>query len=115
MRRLCAVLAGTIAPLVPGCASALPTGFDEEAPDGRIQAIVQAARAGDRSAIPDLIAQLDADDPAVRLFAIRALEQLTGETLGYEHAAPPPEREAAIERWVQWADEAELARAGDGR
>ncbi len=87
---------------LPGCASALPVGFEEEAPDGRIHAIVDTARDEDSSKIPDLVAQLDSDDPAVRMFAIRALERLTDQTLGFHHADAPLDREQAIERWVRW-------------
>lgn len=93
-----------------GC-TPIPKGFDSPEPAARIEAAVEAARTGDTGAIPDLIGLLDSDDPATRLVAIRSLERLTGETLGYDHAAAEPEREAAIGRWVEW----ERARAdGDG-
>ncbi len=88
---------------LPSCGKALPVGFDQEAPDGRIHAIIEAARRRDTSRIPDLVEQLDSDDPAVRLFAIRALEYLTGTTLGYDYAAPLTRREEAIARWEQYA------------
>ncbi len=95
-------MAAAIASQIPACASALPVGFDEEAPDGRIHAIIDAARTRDTAKIPDLIAQLDSDDPAVRLFAIRTLELLTDQTHGYHHADSPAAREMAIDNWVQW-------------
>ncbi len=91
--------------VLSACGKALPIGFDQEAPDGRIHAIVDAARRYDTSRIPDLVEQLDSDDPAVRLFAIRALEHLTGTTLGYDHAAPRARREIAIARWERYADD----------
>jgi 23S rRNA A2030 N6-methylase RlmJ len=43
---------------------------------------------------------LGSDDPAVRLYAIVALEKITGERRGYSPYDPPYEREQAIERWV---------------
>ncbi len=100
-----ALTASALIAQLPACASALPVGFDEEAPDGRIHAIVDAARTGDQSRIPDLIAQLDSDDPAVRLFAIRALERLTNQTLGYHHADSIFVRDQAIDRWVHWLED----------
>ena len=51
-----------------------------------------------------LIGQLESTDPAARLLAIQALERRTGETLGYQHAAPVWERRAAVNRWKQYAD-----------
>jgi hypothetical protein len=45
---------------------------------------------------------LDSDDPAARLVAIRALERITGQTLGYDHAGPEHERRLAVERWMEW-------------
>ena len=109
------VMAG--ATIIPGCASALPVGFDEEAPDGRIHAIVDAARSEDSARIADLIAQLDSDDPAVRMFAIRTLERLTNQTLGFHHADAPLDRDQAIKRWVLWLDSDTLPQslAGEGR
>lgn len=87
--------------LAGGCVK-IPKGFDSPEPAARIEAAVEAAESGDTSAIPDLIVLLDSDDPATRLVAIRSLERLTGQTLGYDHAAPRPEREEAVARWVEW-------------
>lgn len=88
------------------CARSTPEGFDAAAPEGRIPAIIDAARTGDRAAIPDLIGQLDSDDPAVRMFAIRTLERLTDRTFGYDHAAPERLRRPAVDRWTAWYDAA---------
>lgn len=85
-----------------GCASP-PKGFDSPVPAHRMDAAVDAAREGDRSAVPDLIGLLDSDDSLVRLVAIRSLERLTGQTLGYDHAASVWRRGEAVERWVAWA------------
>lgn len=73
------------------------------APEGRIEAIVDAARTGDQNAIPELIGGLDSDDGAVRMLSIRALQRMTGQTLGYDHAAPEWRRREAVERWMAWA------------
>ncbi len=85
-----------------GCRPGQVAGFDSPQPAARIDAILEAARSGDRSAIPDLIVMLDADDPLTRLLSIQTLEDLTGQTLGYEHDAPEFERSEAVGRWVRW-------------
>jgi hypothetical protein len=38
------------------------------------------------------------------MFAIGALERLTGETKGYDYAASEADREAAVEAWAAWVD-----------
>ncbi|TVS01799.1 MAG: hypothetical protein EA423_09675 [Phycisphaerales bacterium] len=101
MLTICFALAAPLA----GCTASAPATFDTDAPDGRIQAIVNAARADDRAAIRDLIDQLDSDDPAVRMLSIRTLERMTGETLGYRHSDPDHLRRAAVDRWVGWAEQ----------
>ncbi len=75
-------------------------GFDAASPAARTHAIEQAARTGDLDAVPKIVEQLDADDPAVRMLAIDVLHRLTGETYGFHHYDPPHERHAAIQRWV---------------
>jgi len=84
-----------------GCVQ-IPRGFDSPEPAARMEAAVDAVARNDRKAIPDIIALLDSDDPATRMVAIRSLERLTGQTLGYSHAAPKADRLKAIDRWVNW-------------
>jgi hypothetical protein len=86
-----------------GCANPdSAVGFQEQDPAARIRAIQQAAASKDEAAVPGLIQLLESDDPAERLLAIRALERITGQTMGYDHAAPVDERRAAAERWGGW-------------
>ena len=86
---------------VAGCADPeSAVGFHEKDPAARLRAIRQAAATRDASAVPSLIGLLQSDDPAERLLAIGALERITGETRGYDHAAPIDERNAAVERWA---------------
>lgn len=101
MRGSCTILAGLWTTLA-ACAPRSTASFDAPDPNARLKAIVAAAEEGDRRAIPRLIEQLDADDPAIRLFSIRALERLTGETHGFDHAGPYWERREAIGRWREW-------------
>lgn len=95
------IAAATIVTGVSGCASP-PQGFDSPDPSALLRAITDAAGARDPSAVPHLIEALDNDDPAVRLTAIRALERITGQTLGYDHAAPPWRRAAMVDDWQRW-------------
>jgi hypothetical protein len=83
------------------CASP-PGGFDSPEPAARLAAITKAAETRDRSAIPHLIEMLESDDPLVRMAAIRTLEDLTGQTHGYEHSDPEWKRKEAIKAWVEW-------------
>ena len=85
-----------------GCRPGQVPGFDSPQPAARVEAILDAAERGDRSALPDLIAMLDSDDPLARMLAIRTLEDMTGQTLGFEHDAPEFERSEAVGRWVEW-------------
>src|SRR4051812_15904385 len=48
-------------------------------PSIKIPAIQKAVRDKDMKAVPQLIKDLESDDPAVRLYANHALEQLTGQ------------------------------------
>ena len=97
-----------------GCGPSMPRGFDSPEPAARMDAVVQAARTNDRSAVPKIVPLLESDDPATRLLAIRTLEQLTGQTLGYDYAAPEAERGAAVERWNRYAAGGSLPATGPG-
>lgn len=92
--------------VLTGCANPdSAVGFDEPSPAARLRAIRQAGEQGDKSAIPGLIGELESDDPAERILAIRTLEKLTGQTHGYDHAASPDDRRAAAGRWAKWYSE----------
>ena len=68
-----------------------------------IPAIRATADAEAYEAIGRLIELLDSEDSAVRIYAIGALRDLTGQELGFRSWAPQAERQAAIERWRSWA------------
>ena len=98
---LCA--AGWAAGTIGGCANPDDAvGFQEKDPAARLRAIRRATSEQDHAAIPDLIRALESDDPAERLFAFRGLEKLTGQTLGYDHAASREDRTQAAKRWAEW-------------
>jgi hypothetical protein len=58
-------------------------------------------RLGTRS-VPLLIRRLEDEDPAARAAAFEALRRTTGETLGFDPAAPDEERAKATARWEEW-------------
>lgn len=93
-----------------GCGpAATDGGFDSANPAAKLYAIEYAAGANDRAAIPDLVEQLDSDDPAVRALAIATLQRLTGQTKGYRDFDPPDIRRQAIAQWVQAVRDGEFA------
>jgi hypothetical protein len=91
---LAVVAAGTAS-----CAPAIPVSFDSPEPGARNAAIVRAAASRRREDLPSLVRMLDSDDPVTRMLAIRTLERLTGDTLGYDAAAPAWERCLAVAKW----------------
>lgn len=98
--------------LLVGCGgSGQDPSFETGGPIGRTKAIGDAAASRDPGAIPDLIESLWSEDPAERMLAIRALESMTGETLGYGFADSEQKRTEAADRWVSWwrADRARSA------
>jgi hypothetical protein len=68
----------------------------------KIAGIREAMSKRDRSALPALVAQLDSDDPAVRLFAIQALGKFAGERFGYEYYLDEDQRKPALAKWQEW-------------
>jgi HEAT repeat protein len=93
--------AGIAALLCLGCASGATNRELLKSPNAyeRAAAAVRAAEAGDAGAVHTLVELLDDRDGGVRLYAIRALERMTGRTYDYQHYAPEVERDAAVERW----------------
>jgi hypothetical protein len=68
----------------------------------KIPAMKKAVREQDQSAIAQLVCDLDSDDPAVRLYAIKALEKLTGQRLGYQYYYDEEQRKPSLTRWQEW-------------
>src|SRR5688500_16663070 len=89
-----------------GCSE--PTGprtvFNEEL-TVKIPAIKEAGRTRDLSAAPQLVRDLESDDAAVRLFAIKGLRKIAGTEFGYVYYADVEQRRAAIIKWRQWLQE----------
>lgn len=88
---------------IGGCSAPRPT-IEVSNPDpaGKIPAMKKAVREHDLKVVRQLVKDLDSDDPAVRLFAIHALQELTGERYGYDYFADETQRKPALGRWQGW-------------
>ena len=71
-------------------------------PEVASAAMNKAAANKDRTAIVPLVKRLYDEDPAIRITAIRALKNITGEDMGYRSYSDQVERMTAIERWEAW-------------
>jgi hypothetical protein len=78
----------------------------------RVLAIRQAGETRDQTAVPRLVDRLEDEDEAVRIFAILALERITGERFGYRYSEPIEQQAAAIRRWREYVKRGEHL-AGD--
>lgn len=92
--------AGTMM-ILGGCTPPASKGdFESPDPAAKLYAVTRAGQEHNAARIPQLIEQLGSDDPAVRMYAILALEKITGERLGYVYYDPPNRRTEAIDRWL---------------
>lgn len=88
---------------VVGCkAPPVEPALDSDVAAQKVPALIEQVRQGDDADYEALVASLDDADPAVRLYAIRALEELTGQTHGYRYYQQSPDRRPAINRWKDW-------------
>ncbi|HEX8340282.1 MAG TPA: hypothetical protein VF624_05175 [Tepidisphaeraceae bacterium] len=94
---ICAAVAA-----VSGCARPTGKGIADEDASFKIPAIKSAVKHKDRSAAPQLVDDLSSTDSAVRLYAIGALERLTGEVFGYRYFDDDAARAPAVARWRAW-------------
>ena len=105
-------LAASVCVAMAGCIPTETPRIGAIDPSNNIPAIQEAARNGDSKAIPALVQQLDNDDPAVRFYAIEALQKLTGQTLGYEFYDDANSRKQAVARWQRWVTDHQEGKAG---
>ncbi|MGE5608728.1 MAG: hypothetical protein ACM359_05720 [Bacillota bacterium] len=92
-----------------GCAGQYESPLSNTDPSVKIPAMKKAVQHKDATLATrrQLVTDLDSDDPAVRLYAIHALEGLTGQRLGYEHYLDRDQRQPALNQWRQWLAEQE--------
>ena len=79
-----------------------PISITSRDPASRIPAIKKAVSARDSQTAQHLVKSLESEDPAIRFYAIRGLQDLTGETFGYVWYADDPNRGEALEKWRRW-------------
>src|SRR5689334_364808 len=81
------VLAGSLCCCAGGCflfgGGREPISVKSRDPASKIPAIKKAVESKDSQTAKDLVKALESDDPAIRFYAIRGLQDLTGETFGY--------------------------------
>lgn len=102
MRHVVRMIVGGALVLLLGCGGHGPRTVSNPDLSAKIPAIEDAARVHDRSAIPQLIKDLESDDATVRFYAIRGLHALTGRTLGYRYYDSDDDRHAEVLRWKEW-------------
>ena len=68
----------------------------------KVQAIRIAADRKDLTAAPQLVKDLESDDPALRMYAIKGLQEMSGEDFGYVYYGDVEQRRPAVARWRQW-------------
>jgi len=76
--------------------------FQDEDPKTRIAAIRGAGQDKLESALPYLVDRLTDSEAEVRMFAIIALQEITGLTHDYHHYGGAAARREAVERWRKW-------------
>lgn len=82
-----------------------PSVITSNDPGSKIPAIKRAAtEPRDTETARQLVKSLGSDDPAIRFYAIRGLQTLTGETFGYVWYADEPERRGSMDKWKQWIE-----------
>ena len=78
-------------------------------PDVATGAMSQAAENKSTRSIVPLVKRLYDEDPVIRLSAIRALREITGQDFGYRYYEPEVQRIEAIKRWQAWLVQQNLA------
>lgn len=83
-----------------GCSSGRTRAeLSSPSPIARARATVALAEQRDPAAVHKLVDLLEDPDQAVRMYAILALQRMTGEDFGYRYYDREAERRPAVERW----------------
>jgi len=61
-----------------------------------------AADKRDWRAVPQMVTDLESDDPAIRFYAIEGLRRITGLTFDFHYYEDEAQRQPAVDRWNQW-------------
>lgn len=95
-----------------GCRA--PGDLDSPNPYERARAVVASAESDGGRVTHRLVNLLSDEDPAVRMYAILALERLTGRTYEYQYWESPAQRQRAIHRWRNALQAGEVRLKDDG-
>jgi len=87
--------------MAAGCGHG-PRSVSDPNPANKIPAIETAVDRHDTRAIPQLVKDLNNDDPAIRFYAIEGLRKLTGQDFGYRYYDDDDQRKPAVARWNRW-------------
>ncbi len=100
------IIAITVIALVDaGCGPKRGSQFVRESdPAVKIPAIKLATKEQQTKALPQLVKDLASEDPAVRFYAIEALERLTSQTFDFVYYAPEEQRRESILKWRAWLE-----------
>ena len=71
----------------------------------KVQAMRVAAEEKDLTTAPQLVKDLESDDAAIRLYAIKALQKMSGQNFGYVYYADAEKRRPAVARWRTWVQQ----------
>jgi hypothetical protein len=87
---------------VAGCGPRPVKDVSNPDPSGKIPAIELAANNRNWRAVPQMVKDLESDDPAIRFYAIEGLRRITGQTFAYHYYEDESQRQPAVEHWKQW-------------
>jgi hypothetical protein len=87
--------------LVGGCFQPEKPSLFSPDPSVKIPAM-PTADLNDPKVARQFVKDLDSDDPAVRFYAIKRLEEITGNSFGYRYYDDEIERAPAIAQWKKW-------------
>jgi hypothetical protein len=101
----CRVGALLIAVALTGCSRPTGRGILDEDASYKIPAIKSAVAHKDKSAVKQLVTDLNNEDAAIRFYAIEGLRRLTGQTFDYRYYDDERDRQPAVQRWKAWLSE----------
>jgi len=108
MLRVAGLLLLALALCQGGCIQPAPrVTLSSPDPAIKVRAIVRVTREhrDDPATLRALVAELSNEDGAVRMYAIRALRTLTGQSFDYHFYETEHQRQGSVDRWQKWLSE----------
>jgi hypothetical protein len=87
--------------LIQGCIGRGERSITSDDPAVKVPLIRDAVDRNDRSILPQLVKDLNSEDPAIRFYAVDGLRRLTGEHFGYDWRGEEDDRKKSVEQWNQ--------------